>query len=188
MVHPIRAALLLVLFATSAQAQLNLTPKETFYEVEGIQVPNVTFRNGAKNATYSPPGGWRLSGGGTKLTLTPQDTVQAGATIEALAAKDQLPATADNLKAYSELALTLIPREASKVEVVEAVVCPLQISGRSMVEVTLHYSFFGQQFRANLLFMPHDAEQLRFQFSARAADFPALFKTFRTSLYSMQGL
>jgi hypothetical protein len=190
MVHAIAvAAALVLLAAASARAQIDLTPTESFYEVEGIRVPNVSFRNGAKNITYTPPANWILSGGGKKLTLTPRDSVQAGATMETAAAREPWPdATEENIKTYSDLAASLVPREATKVEVVEAIVCPMRISGKAMVEATLTYSFFGQQFRMNVIFMPRGKEQLRFQFIARAADYPPLFKAFRSSLYSMQGL
>jgi hypothetical protein len=190
MVRPITAAVALALFsAAGAHAQIDLTPTESFYEVEGIRVPNVTFRDTKKNITYTPPADWNLSGGGKKLTLTPRDSVQAGSTIESVPARESLPpATAENVKFYSDLALTLAPREATKVEVVEAVVCEMRISGKAMIDVTLSYSFFGQPFRMNVLFMPRDREQLRFLFSARVADYPPLFKSFRSSLFSMQGL
>ena len=181
-------SVVLALLAAGARAELNLTPAESFYEVEGIRVPNVTFRDGAKDIAYTPPAGWSLSGGGKKLTLTPPDAIQAGATIEAVSVKDAPPATAANLQAYSEIALGLVPREAVKAEVIEATVCPMRISGRPLVEVTLSYVFFGQPFRMNLLFLPREKEHLRFQFSSRTADFPPLLKAFRTSLYSMQGL
>jgi hypothetical protein len=67
-------------------------------------------------------------------------------------------------------------------------VCPLQISGKALIEITLAYSFYGQPFRMNVLFMPRDKEQLRFQFSARTMDYPANFRSFRASLFSMDGL
>jgi len=176
------------LLVSDACAELDLTPVDSFYEVEGIRVPNVTFRNGAKDVTYTPPPRWALCGRGKKLTLTPPNTIQAGATMQAITAKNAPPATPENLKAYSELALELVPREAANVEVVETVICPLRISGQPLVEATLNYVFFGQQFRMNVLFLSREKEQMRFQFSSRAADFPPLLKTFRTSLYSMQGL
>jgi hypothetical protein len=98
------------------------------------------------------------------------------------------PADEANVKKYSEMAAGLLPPGASKVEVVEELVCPMTISGKSMIEVTFSYSFYGQPFRMNVLVMPREKEQLRFLFSARAADFPGLFKDFRRSLFSMQGL
>jgi len=183
------SAALALLGAASAGAQIDLTPTDSFYEVEGIRAPNVTFRNGTKNITYTPPGNWTLSGGGDKLTLTPLDSIQAGGTIENIPTREPLPAaTTDNVKVYSDMAVKLLPPGASKVELVEAAVCPMRISGKAMVEVTLSYTFYGQPFRMNVLFMPRDKEQLRFQFSSRAADYPALFKNFRGSLFSMQGL
>ncbi len=190
MVHPIVAAGVLALLGVgAASAQIDLTPKESFYTVEGIRVPNVTFKNGTKEFTYSPPANWLLSGGGNKLTVAPLDGVQAGATIEVQTAHGPVPAaTAENIKTYSDIAASLVPREASKVEVVEAIVCPMRISGKAMIEVTLTYTFFGQLFRANVLFMPRERETLRFQFSSRATDYPALAKNFRSSLFSVQGL
>lgn len=185
----IATAAAILLLAGSAGAQIDLTPKDTFYEVEGIQVPNVSFRNGARNVTYSPPSDWTLSGGGQKLSLIPKDKIQAEASISVLTTREPAPpATEENLKLYTEVVAKLLPREASKIEVLEAGICPLQISGRPMVEVTMGYTFFGQQYRMNLLFMPREKDELRFQFVARAADYPALLKAFRASLFSMQGL
>lgn len=177
------------LAAVSARAQIDLTPAESFYEVEGIRMPNVSFRNKSQLIPYTPPGNWTLSGGGSKLSLTPSQSVQAGATIETVPAKEPLlAASPENIKAYTDLALSLVSREATKVEVLEAQVSTLHISGKAMMEVTLAYSFFGQPFRMNVLFMPRDKEQLRFQFLARTADYQPLFQAFRSSLYSIQGL
>jgi hypothetical protein len=173
---------------SGAIAELDLTPVDSFYEVEGVRVPNVTFRDGSRDVTYTPPPGWILCGRGNAITLTPPNSIQAGARVQAIPARNPLPATAGNLKAYTELALELAPREAANVEVVETVISPLGVSGRPLVEATLSYVFFGQQFRTTIFFLPREKEQVRFQFSSRAADFPPLFKAFRTSLYSMQGL
>jgi hypothetical protein len=190
MVHPIVAAAVLTLLGVgSVRAQIDLTPKESFYTVEGIQVPNVTFKNGAKAVTYTPPANWLLSGGGSKLTVTPRDGIQAGATIEVQPTHGPVPAaTPENIKTYSDMAVGLVPREASRVEVVEAVVSPMRISGKAMVEVTLNYAFFGQPFRMNVLFMPRERETLLFHFSSRVVDYTALAKDFRNSLFSIQGL
>ncbi len=155
---------------------------------EGIKVPNVAFRNGKEKMTYTPPGGWTLSGGGRKLTLTPPDIVQAGAIMKADPLVEPLPATEENLKAYGKLAVKEIAPEATKVTIVEAVICPLRMSQRALVEVTLSYVLFGQQFTSNILFLPYEKEQITFQITARSPDFAPLAKTFRASLFSLQGL
>jgi hypothetical protein len=185
----ISAVALALLTVASAHAQIDLAPTKSFYEIEGIRIPNISFRNGARKVSYTPPADWVLSGSGSQLTLTPRDSVQASATIVTESARAPVPpAAAENIKVYRELAVGLAPREATKIEVIEAVVCPMRISGQSMVEVTLTYTFFGQLFRMNVLFMARDQEQVRFQFTARIGDYPPLFQAFRRSLFSMQGL
>ncbi len=178
----------LLLLTAYASAQLNLSPRESFYEVEGIRSPNVKFRNGSNDVFYTPPVGWQLSGGGQKLALIPADKVQAGASIEAEGAKEIPAIGPGSFEAYGEMARALMPREAAKVEVVEVGISSLRISGHPMMEVTLEYTFFGQQFRRNVLFMPHDTELIRFEISARTSDYVDLKQAFHESLYSMRGL
>lgn len=188
MVRAIVFSAVIAVLAAHASAQLVLTPRESFYEVEGIRFPNVTFRDGAKNVTYSPPHGWKLSGGGARLSIEPPDIIQSGATIQVLPAKESLPLTEKELKVYGERAVSLVPRDAAKVEVVEAVVSALRICGKPLAEVTVTYAFFGQTFKMNVLFLPRAEEEVCFKLIARAADFDALQKAFRTSLYSIEGL
>ena len=85
-----------VLLVSDARAELDFTPVESFYEVEGIRVPNVTFREGAKNVTYTPPPYWVLCGRGKRITLAPPNAIQAGASVQAVASKGPLAATPQN--------------------------------------------------------------------------------------------
>jgi hypothetical protein len=188
MVRSIITLFALAAVTSSALGDLDFTPKESFYMVETTRVPNVTFRNGTDAVTYSPPHGWSLSGGGRKLTLCPPDKAQACAAMETQPCAKLLPATEDNLKAYSDFALGRLPREAIKVAVTGAAICPFKFSTKSMVEVTVTYVHFGQQFTVNLLFLPHDRELITFEVTGRNADYTTLAKVFRASLYSLQGL
>ena len=188
MVRPIVVLAALVALAGRAGGEVDFTPKESFYLAETTRVPNVAFHHGTAPFTYSPPGGWTLSGGGRKITLLPPEKVQASATMETEPAKDLLPATAENLKAYGDLAVNRLPREARKANVTDTAICPLRFGARTMVEVTLTYVLFGQQFTSNIVFLPFDQEQITFQVTARTADFAPLAKAFRASLYSLQGL
>jgi hypothetical protein len=188
MVRPIIiATLALFAFAAGADADLDLTPIDGFYIVEGTRAPDLHFRDSGKVISYSPPGKWKPGGGGKQMTLMPPDKIQASATIEALPAKDSLPATDQNLKAYSDMAVGLLPREASKVEVVAAVMAPVKVCGYPMVEVTITYKFFGQEFEAVIFFMPRPVEDVRFRLTCRAADFKDLYRPFERSLFSIQG-
>jgi hypothetical protein len=188
MVHPIIPLAIFAMISASALAEVDFTPRPSFYLAEGTHVPNVKFNSGSADVTYTPPGDWILSGGGRKLTLTPPNTVQAEAAMQTELAKDPLPATDQNIKAYTDRALGLIPREAAKVSVFDSGVASLKVCRRPLAEVTINYVLFGQQFMTAIYFMPYEKEQLIFQLTARKADFPELVKAFQRSLFSLQGL
>ena len=188
----VRPIILIAVFAAAgarAYADVDFTPTPSFYLAEATKAPNVSFHKGKDLVPYSPPGKWTLTGGGKKVTLIPPDQPQAAATMQTEPAKEDLPpATPENVKAYADLAVNRLPREALKVTVVEATICSLKFSGRTMAEVTLTYVHFGQPFTTNILFLPYDKEQITFQMTARTTDFAPLAKAFRVSLYSLQGL
>ena len=188
MVRPIvtaTAALLTVL--TGARADIDLTPIDSYYVVEGFRSPNLNFHDDGKVISYSPPPRWKPGGTGKKATLLPPDMPQASASIEALPANDPLPATDQNLKAYSDFAVKLLPREASKVEVTEAIISSFRVCGYAMAQVTVTYTFFGQEYKTVTFFMPRLKEQIRFQLSCRTADFKTIYRPFERSLFSIQG-
>jgi len=190
MVRPIIAVLTAsVSLLAQASAELDLTPVDSYYIVEGTRSPNLNFHDDAKVISYTPPSRWRPNGAGKKMTLIPPDKPQAMASIQALPATPaDLPATADNAKAYAEIATKALPREATKVEVVTAGVAPMRVSGYFMVQVTLTYIFFGQEVTSTTYFMPRPKEQIRFQITCRSVDYKELFRPFEVSLYSIQGL
>ncbi|EDY15861.1 hypothetical protein CfE428DRAFT_6626 [Chthoniobacter flavus Ellin428] len=188
MVHPLVLTVASLLVVASASAEIDFTPTNSFYVAEATKVPCVAFHNGDKVMQYSPPEGWKLGGGGNKITLTPTNTPQAEATMATRPSKPSIPATNENVKAYSELAVRMLPRGAAKVTVVDAAVSSMQKAGRPMIEVNLTYVLFAQQFSMNILFLPHDDELVTFQMVARTPDFGSLENTFRRSLFSLQGL
>ena len=188
MVHPIALVGLLAL-AAAAYGDVDFTPHESFYYAEAVKQPCVAFRKGDAPVQYSPPGKWTLSGGGNKVTLTPPEIPQAEAVMQTRPAKTGLvPATEDSIKTYSDLAVSLLARESSKIVVAEAKLPTIKYSGHAMVEVTLNYVLFGQAFTANYLFLPYDKELIIFQFTARTPDYAPLARLFRASLFSISGL
>ena len=179
-----------MLAAPSVRAEgFDFTPLESFYEVEGVRMPRWQFHNDGKPVFYTAPTGWRPSGRGKQLTLIPPQTVQAGATFEAEpTGHERLAATTENVRAFRERATTLLPPEAQKVEITSAAMSTLRISNHPAVEVFLDYTLAAQPFRMCVIFIPHGEELLRISVAAHAKDFAALEKTFRRSLYSLQGL
>lgn len=171
-----------------AEAELDLTPVDSYYVVEGIRSPDLNFHDDSKVIAYTPPGRWKPNGAGKKMTMVPPDKPQAAASITAVpATPEDLAATADNAKAYAEIATKALPRDAMKVEVIFAGVAPMRVSGYFLMQVTLTYMFFGQEFTSTTYFMPRPKEQVRFQLVCRSVDYQDLFRPFEVSLYSIQG-
>jgi hypothetical protein len=183
------AAVLAASAPTLLAAGFDFTPLDSFYEVEGVRMPRLQFNNSGKPIAYTPPAGWKPSGRGKKLTLIPPQTIQAGATFEAVPfGKEHLSATAENIRAYRERAIALLPDEATKVEVTSAAVSSLKFGARPGIEVSLDYTLSAQTYRMWILFVPHAEEMLQISVGAHTRDFAALEKTFRFTLHSLQGL
>jgi len=189
MVRSVAAAAAFALLVVRACAGFDFTPHDSFYEIEGIRIPILKFHDRGKIISYTPPAQWHPSGRGKTLALFPPKAVQAGAVFEAVSASSKpLQAVPENVGTFRMLAVGLLPPDASKVTVTAAAVSELQISGRPGVEVLLSYTSCAQQFTMTVLFIPHDEELLHLRFTAHTADFAALEKLFRRSLYSLQGL
>src|SRR2546423_10122201 len=81
MVRPLIRSLAGCLLITSAHAELDLTPKPSQYELDGVTFKQLAFSDGSKTVTYTPPRGWDYSGNAAQLTLEPPGKDQAEARI-----------------------------------------------------------------------------------------------------------
>ena len=91
MVRPLILALAGSLLIAPARAELDLTPKLSEYELDGVKFKQLAFSDGSKNVTYAPPRGWDYSGSATQLTLRPPAKSQAEATFLIVASACDLP-------------------------------------------------------------------------------------------------
>jgi hypothetical protein len=178
----------ILLLSRIACAQVDLTPVPSTYELDGVKMSNVLFRNGREQITYCPPQDWRLSGGGTRLTLVPPAAPNADAQVE-VKALPTLPFDEANLKKYVDNAKLSIPRESRNVEMLGAKVNPLKICGHDTLAIELTFDAFGVGFRTHQLYLNgNEGQQWVFRFTAPAAAFEKNFEPFRVSLYSLTGL
>lgn len=182
MVSKITIGIVLLTVATSV-AELDLKPVAATYEVEGVKFPQVEFRNGSRRISYTPPKDWNCSGEGRCAVLRPPNKIQAEANIEPLSLT-----SLGETKQLAGDAAALLPKGSTQVEILGTVSSPIRIEKRETLEVLLAYSFFGQHFKASVLFVPHDQTGLRFRLSARAVDFDELHRQFLASLFSWDGL
>lgn len=183
--HTLVLATAIVATFAPLRAAVDLTPSTSTYEVEGLRFPCVVFRDGGTRIQYQPPTGWQLSGGGSRLRLSPADRALAEGFIEIL------PGTADLSKAdetLGRLAAAVLPRDAEKVESLGMSVNPLRIEQADTVEFTLRFSQYGVGYQTSVLLMRRGSELWRFTFTARAAEFSRIHELYRSSLYSIQTL
>lgn len=176
-------------FAVSAQAELQLTPKITPYEADGVKIELLAFSDGSGKAiTYSPPRGWEYSGSPTKLTLRPTAKPQAEGTIVRISL-DQ-PAVFDDqtIKKLAAEVLASPPGGSTNVTLVSQEKNPLLIAQKETFLVVISYDFYGQNYRRSAMFLNRGNEQLRFQFVSRAADFKNLQMAFQASQLTWRNL
>ena len=169
-------------------AELDLTPRVHFSELEGTREQVTAFASGQNLVTWQSPHSWRLSGEPTRVTLTPADAVQADAAIEMF----ELPASrtfdATFARKLKEDVARALPREASTIEWANDEPNPIELNRHPTYRITGSYTISGQRYTMTVLVCNFAEHQLRFRLTARATDFPKLHKQFHESLYTWQGL
>ena len=176
------------LFLTPAKAELQLTPRISEYELDGVKFKQLSFSNETgKEITYAPPGGWDYSGSATKLTLRPGKP-QAEATISKISVPQEAVFDEPGMKKLADEVVLSVPRGSTNVTIVSQEKNPLLINRRETFLVTISYSFFGANYKRSVLFLNREKEQLRFDIVSLEKDFADLQKDFLGSQYTWQNL
>ena len=189
MVRSLTLVLAGAFFIVSAQAQLQLTPKISQHEADGVKTELLAFSDGgAKAITYSPPRKWEYSGSPTKFTLRPPGKPQAEGTIVRISL-DQ-PAVFDDqtMKKLAAEVLGSAPGGSTNVTLVSQEKNALLIAQRETFLVIISYDFYGQNYQRSTMFLNRGNEQVRFQFVSRAADFKNLQMAFQASQLTWRNL
>jgi hypothetical protein len=176
-------------FLAGARADLQLTPRESHYVLEGMKLDQLAFSDGSgKEVTYQQPPGWKYSGGADKLTLyPPAKGLAEGAIVRINLAK---PGTfdQDSLKKLIQDALTSPPGGSTDITLVSQQMNPIKIGGKETFLAILAYTLNGVKYERSLLFLNRGKEQVRFQLTSRAVDFADLQKSFLASQCTWQHL
>ena len=178
----------LSLLIASAHADLDLTPKLSYYELDGVKFQQLAFSDGSKTVTYAPPRGWDYSGSATQLTLRPHSKSQAEVMIKKVALAQ--PASFDDgtVKKLVEKAIASAPPGSTDIQLVSQEKNPLRIERKETFLVTLSYNLYGAAYNRSILFLNRGMEQIQFQLSCRRADFKELQAAFLDSQHSWQNL
>jgi hypothetical protein len=188
MARPLVRSLVSWLLIASAHAELDLTPKVSKYELDGVKFKQLAFSDGGNTVTYAPPRGWDYSGGATQLTLRPPGKSQAEAKITKVALSQPASFDEETVKKLVEEAIAFVPRGSTDIQLVSQEKNPLMIERKETFLATLTYNFYGGTYNRSILFLNRGTEQIQFQLTCRQADFKELQKAFLGSQYSWQNL
>ena len=177
------------LFIVSARADLQLTPRVTQYEADGVKSQLLAFPDGGdKKVTYTPPRGWEYAGSATKFTLRPPGKPQAEGVIEKISLGEPAVFDEQTTKKLVAEVLASAPGGSTNVTLVAQEKNLFMIGQKETFLVTISYNFYGQNYQRSTMFLNRGNEQLRFQFVSRAADFKALHMAFQASQLTWQNL
>ena len=188
MVRPLILALAGSLLIAPARAELDLTPKLSEYELDGVKFKQLAFSDGRKIVTYAPPRAWDYSGSATQLTLRAPGKSQAEATIRKVALSQPARFDEGTVKKLVQEAIASAPPGSTDIQLVSQEKNPLMIERKETFLVTLSYNFHGDAYNRSILFLNRGAERIQFQLGCRQADFKELQKAFFGSQYSWQNL
>lgn len=168
-------------------AALNLTPIPHKKQVEGGVSDEIAFRNGESLVTYSPPGQWAASGGGSRVVFRP-GPAEAEAVFESRRKPDVTAFDPDVAKALKAGLQASLPKESTNLEWAEDEANPLFMNRHPTYRVTLSYSSYAQRFTTTMIVCNFAQQQMRFTLTTRESDFKKVYEDFRRSLYTFSGL
>src|SRR4029077_5303828 len=137
----------LVLFVTSARADLQFTPKVVEYELDNIKFKQLGFSDGSgKEVTYQQPDGWNYSGNATKLVLHPPSVAQAEGTITTITLSGPETFDAATAKKLTDEVLASVPKGSTDVALLSQEKNPLLIGRKETFLVVISYKFYGENY------------------------------------------
>lgn len=173
----------------AAFANLNLSPQQEAFDLEGMKMSQLTFNTGSNiKATYQPPRDWKYSGSNDYLDLQPEGVAQVKARVSKWSSSPELSFDAEGRKQLTEKILASLPEGSEQVKILSEELNPLRINAKQTYLVELSYIYYGERFACYSLFLDRKPEMLCFRLSCRETNYQALREAFHRSLYSWQNL
>jgi hypothetical protein len=162
-------------------AALDLTPNESWRQLETFRIPTLTFSHDGAKIRYQPPANWTVSGDASTLSLYPG---QQGAFMQlrAVARPANAAATPED---RAKVSRSFLPPDAAEIVLTEERPSPFTLDGRPSHEFIYSYNAGGQRFVTAVALCDLDArERLATVITARSAEFKAIHDAGISSLFS----
>jgi hypothetical protein len=175
-------------FAISAKGALDLAPRPTEFEGEGIKYTRLSFKDDKQDVIYVPPQNWSYRGSSAQLRLSPPPNFsQAEAVVEVVPLAAPQPLNEKGIELVRLQFASTVPPGAQAAKMLSEEPSPVMINGNiASYEITGTCQIYGETFVRSVLFANLGETQLRFRLTALKKDFDALHRQFRASLVSWQ--
>jgi hypothetical protein len=188
MVPAVTFTFAVLLLASIARADLQLTPKATEYDLDGVKFKHLVFSDDGRQVTYTPPRGWQYLGTADRLVLHPESGSSAEAVISRVKLAQSEVFDDATMKRLSEEVIASVPSTATHVTMVAQQKNPLLIEKKETFLVVISYDCYGNPYARSVMFVNRKNEQLRFQLTAPQWNFSRAQKEFFSSHFSWQNL
>jgi hypothetical protein len=175
---------MLVAFAFSAHAGIDLTPSASEYTAEGVTFKQLSFKDGERRVVYELPHLWTFRGDGASLQLVPPNSVRADASVQVADIAKPQAFDEKAIAALKEQSLRGAPPGALNVTLLNEELNPVRLQRGDVYAITISYQTLGETFVRSVLYVNLSDEQLTFRLTARKADFEPLQRAFRSSILS----
>jgi hypothetical protein len=165
---------------------LDLTPKESVRELEGVKIPIVTFSDGRRQAVWQPPVKWQMSGKGRKLMLYPPNIVQAAMQLEvhprtASNGQSNDAASPEDLEHWAQ---KFLPQDCTEMILLGTNTNPFNIGSVGSTEFTFTYLSQSRRFSTSVAVTNiSPLERLAMIVTAHTADFAAVHDEALASMF-----
>ncbi len=171
----------------SVSAELQLTPTIETYDLDGVKLQHLVFPDGEQRIMYTPPRGWKYSGGNNLLVLYPPDA-RAEATITRTSLAQEASFNEETNKLLIDEVLASVGGQGRNIALVSQQKNPLIIEKNETLLVIIKYNYNGKPYFRSVMFLNRKKEQLRFQLTAPQESFAPLQEAFRRSHFSWQNV
>ena len=177
-------AILLVVLLPARGGTIDFTQHTEDSIEDGVPMRRMYFSDGDQRFFYRPLASWSRFSDAQSAKFRPKDSLDALVKIEnSPAGSARIPLDEAGLLAMRKTASSLVPPDATHVNVTWEVVNPTILQGWTSYEAGLDYVQSGKHFCRSVLFINLDTErQVRFVVTAWPANFAPLYAATYKSL------
>ena len=153
---------------------------------EGVTYQRLVFKDANRVVYYQPPMGWKCNASTELVTITPADRTFAEAKISSVSLDNPVALDDKAADVFKQQVLSSLPEGSRNAGVVKQEQNGIMLNNNPVLEVVVSYDVYGQSFRRSVFLLNTPTNQVRFQFTARKADFDALYRQFRGSVVTWE--